>query len=93
MREVTRTAPERPEGYLFLARGLLQETAPLDEIQALVEKGLSLAETPDTRALGYFVLADVYNRQHRPDLANEALRKADAYASEIRSKSPATKNP
>ncbi len=92
MREVIRIAPKQPEGYLFLARGLLQESAPIDEIHALVEKGLSLAETPDTRALGFFVLADVYNRKRRPDKANEALRKAEAYASEIRSSSRATKN-
>jgi tetratricopeptide (TPR) repeat protein len=93
MREVIRIAPEQPEGYLFLARGLLLESAPIDGIHALVEKGLSLAETPDTRALGFFVLADVYNRERRPDKANEALRKAEAHASEIRSKSQAAKNP
>ena len=98
MREVIRIAPNQAEGYLFLARGLLLQSstdpksAPIDEIHALVEKGLSLAETPDTRALGFFVLADVYNRQRRPDKANEALRKAEAYASEIRSRSPATTN-
>ncbi len=92
MREVIRIAPKQPEGYLFLARGLLLESAPIDEVHALVEKGLSLAETPDTRALGYFVLADLYNRMRRPDKANEALRKAEAYASEIRLRSPATRN-
>lgn len=93
MREVVRIAPEQPEGYLFLARGLLlQESPPIDEIHALVEKGLSLARTPDTLALGFFVLADVYNRKHRPDKANEALRKAEAYASETRSRSQSTKN-
>jgi tetratricopeptide (TPR) repeat protein len=121
MREVIRIAPEQPEGYLFLARGLLRESstraegepeaspgaraagagphgtnrkpAALDEIQALVEKGLSLAKTPDTRALGYFVLADVYHRLNRPDKASEALRQAEAYAAEIRSRSRETKNP
>ncbi|MGH9388990.1 MAG: tetratricopeptide repeat protein, partial [Vicinamibacteria bacterium] len=93
MREVVRIAPKQPEGYLFLARGLLLESAPIDEIQALVETGLSLAQTPETRALGFFVLADVYNRKHRPDLASEALEKANAYASETRSRSPETKNP
>jgi tetratricopeptide (TPR) repeat protein len=92
MREVTRIAPNRPEGYLFTARALLQESVDIDEIHALVEKGLSLADTPDTRALGFFVLADVYNRMRRPDKANEALRNANAHASEIRSKSQATKN-
>jgi tetratricopeptide (TPR) repeat protein len=93
MREVMRIAPNRAEGYLFTARGLLQESADIDEIHALVEKGLSLADAPDTRALGFFVLADVYNRMRRPDKANEALRSANAHASEIRSKSQATKNP
>ena len=44
MREVIRIAPSRPEGYLFLARGLLHESAPLDEVQALTEKGLTLAD-------------------------------------------------
>jgi tetratricopeptide (TPR) repeat protein len=93
MREVIRVAPEQPEGHLFLARGLLLESAPLEEVQAHVEKGLSLAKTPDTRALGYFVLADVYNRLRRPDEANEALQRAEAYAAEMRSRSPRTKNP
>jgi arylsulfatase A-like enzyme/tetratricopeptide (TPR) repeat protein len=93
MREVIRIAPEQPEGYLFLARGLLLESAPLEEVQAHVEKGLSLAKTPDTRALGYFVLADLYNRLRRPDKANEALQKAEAYAAEIRSRSQRTKDP
>ena len=36
---------------------------PLDEVQAEVEKGLSLAETSELKALGYFLLADVYNRR------------------------------
>jgi hypothetical protein len=80
MREVVRLAPKQPEGYLFLARGLLHEGAPMDEVQALVEKGLSLARTSETRALGFFLLADVYNRKGRPDAANDALRRARAEA-------------
>jgi arylsulfatase A-like enzyme/predicted Zn-dependent protease len=92
MREVVELAPKRPEGYLFLARGLLQESASIDEIQALVEKGLSLARTPDTRALGFFLLADVYNRRGRPDEASAALRKAEAYAPATRSRSHATES-
>jgi len=92
MREVIRIAPNQPEAYLFLARGLLLERAAIDEIQALVEKGLSLARASDTRALGFFLLADVYNRKHQPDKANEALRRADAYASATRSRSHATQS-
>ena len=76
MREVIRIAPKQPEGYLFLARGLLHETAPLDEVQRLAEKGLSLAKTPDLKALGWFLMADVFNRRHQPDKVSVALRNA-----------------
>jgi len=85
MREVIRIAPKRPEGYLFLARGLMQEPGAIDEVQGLVEKGLARAEAPDLKALGYFLLADVYNRRHEPEKMNEALRRAQGYASAARS--------
>jgi len=76
MREVVRIAPKRPEGYLFLARALLQQSAPLGEVQALAEQGLTLARTPELKALGWFVMADVFNRRHQPDKVNIALRNA-----------------
>jgi tetratricopeptide (TPR) repeat protein len=87
MREVVRIAPTRPEGYLFLARGLLQEAAPVEEVQALVERGLSLARAPDLQALGYFLLADVFSRKGQPEQVSEALKKAERYASATRSRS------
>ena len=80
MREVIRLAPKQPEGYLFLARGLLQESASVETVQELVEKGLSLAQAADLKALGWLLLADVYNRKKQPDKMNEALQKARAYA-------------
>ena len=73
MREVVRIAPRRPEGYLFAARGLLHESAPLDDVQSLAEKGLSLARTPELKALGWFLMADVYSRRHQPDNVTRAL--------------------
>jgi arylsulfatase A-like enzyme/tetratricopeptide (TPR) repeat protein len=79
MREVVRIAPKQPEGYLFLARGLLQESAPLDQVQGLAEKGLSLAQAADLKALGWLLLADVFNRRRQPEQMNEALRKARSY--------------
>jgi choline-sulfatase len=79
MREVVKIAPQQPEGYLFLARGLLLEEAPLDEVKDLLEKGLSLAEKSELKALGYFLLADFYNRQHLPQKMNEALQKANSF--------------
>jgi len=79
MREVVRLAPQLPQGYLFEARGLLKTDAPIAGVQSLVEKGLSLAETPDMKALGWLLLADVFNRRQQPEKMAEALRKADSY--------------
>jgi choline-sulfatase len=81
MREVVKITPKLAEGHLLLARGLLYEDVPLDEIQAEIENGLSLAETNELRALGYFLLADIYNRRQEPEKMNEALKKANAFKS------------
>jgi len=81
MREVVRIAPRRPEGYLFAARGLLHESAPLDDVQSLAEKGLALARTPELKALGWFLMADVYSRRQQPDNVTRALRNARIQAS------------
>jgi choline-sulfatase len=93
MREVVRIAPRQPEGYLFLARGLLQESAPIEQVQALVEKGLSLAQAPDHKALGWLLMADVYNRKGQPEKVNEALRQAESYRSARPAPRPATLKP
>jgi len=79
MRAVVKLAPQLPQGYLFEARGLLKTNAAIDEVQPLVEKGLSLAETADMKALGWLLLADVYSRRQQPEKVAEALRKADSY--------------
>jgi len=81
MREVIAIAPNRAEGYLFLARGLLGEPGSLQEVQSLVEQGLSVARTSDLKAFGYFLLADVYNREHQPDKMQAALEKANSFKS------------
>jgi arylsulfatase A-like enzyme/tetratricopeptide (TPR) repeat protein len=79
MREVARLAPQRAEGHLFLARGLLLEGSPLDEIEALARKGLTLARADDARALGWLLLADVHTRRGQPASAQEAVRNARQY--------------
>jgi len=79
MREVVRIAPRRAEGYLFLARGLLIENAPVAEVREMAEKGLSLAIASDLKAFGWFLLADIYNRENLPEKVNEALAKANSY--------------
>jgi len=82
MREIVRIAPKLPEGHLFLARGLLFEPVNLQEIQTLVEQGISLAKTPDLQALGYFLLADIYSRKNQPAKVKQALEKATFYKSQ-----------
>jgi len=84
MREVVRIAPKNAAGYLFLARGLLQEKANTDEILDLTEQGLSLAKTPEYKAMGYFMLADVYDRRNEPQMVRKALAKANEYKTKIR---------
>ena len=79
LREVVKLTPKLAEGHLLLARGLLYEDVPLDEIQKEVELGLSLAETTELKALGYFLLADIFNRRHEPEKMNDALRKANSF--------------
>ncbi|MBN2205830.1 MAG: sulfatase-like hydrolase/transferase [Candidatus Aminicenantes bacterium] len=80
MREVVSIAPKQAEGHLFLARGLLAEPGtPLEEIRGLVDKGLELAKTDELKALGYFLLADIYHRMGQPDRVRAALEKANAY--------------
>jgi arylsulfatase A-like enzyme/Tfp pilus assembly protein PilF len=88
MREVIRIAPKRAEGYLFLARGLLHERSALDEVQGLVEKGLTLATTPDTKALGWFLMADVFERRQQPDKVAFALKNAAAARASLETASP-----
>ncbi len=89
MREVIRIAPKQPEGYLFLARGLLHESSgSLDVVQSLAERGLSLARTPDLKALGWFLMADVFSRRHQPENVERALRNARLQASAATRESP-----
>ncbi|OGD21191.1 MAG: hypothetical protein A2W03_10465 [Candidatus Aminicenantes bacterium RBG_16_63_16] len=81
MREVVKLTPKLAEGHLLLARGLLYEPVPLEDVKAHVATGLTLAETPELKALGYFLMADIYNREHRTEKMNEALQKANSYRS------------
>lgn len=81
IREVVKLTPNLAEGRLMLARSLLYEDVPLDDVQAEVEEGLALAETNELKALGYFLLADIYSRRRQPEKVKEALKKANAFKS------------
>ncbi len=83
MKEVVRIAPQNPLGRLFLARGLLRKGIDNDDVLDMVRQGLSFARTTEQKALGYFLLADLYNRRNQPQIAREALEKADAFKSQL----------
>ena len=82
MEKVIEIAPDRPKGYLFLARGLLAEPGQLDRAHELVDTGLSLADTAELKALGYFLLADIYTRKGQQSRVAEALEKAKSFAAQ-----------
>ncbi len=79
MENVMKTAPEQAEGYLFLARGKLLRNDHPEEILELVKTGLSKAKTSELKALGYFLLADVYSRLGQPARVQQALALANQY--------------
>jgi arylsulfatase A-like enzyme/Flp pilus assembly protein TadD len=79
MEKVIELAPEEAEGYLFYARGkLLRQDSP-EDILKLINTGLSLAKTSELKALGYYLLADVYNRLGESQKVEEALARANQY--------------
>jgi len=76
MEKVVELAPDEAKGYLFLARGLINQAGELDRAHDLVNRGLALAEAGELKALGYFLLADIYSRKGQRDRVDETLEKA-----------------
>ncbi len=61
------------EGHLFLAKLYLEMGQHLDEAITLAKKGVELDPRSEFAPLGYYILADIYNRQGRhEDAAREA---------------------
>ncbi|MGB9893941.1 MAG: tetratricopeptide repeat protein, partial [Candidatus Saccharicenans sp.] len=79
MEKVMKTAPNEAEGYLFYARGKLLMNGDPGQILEVINSGLSKARTSELKALGYFLLADVYNRLGQQERVREALVKAKYY--------------
>lgn len=79
MKKVMEVSPGEAEGYLFYARGLLLKGDEPQNILPLINKGLERARTSELKALGYFLLADVYNRLGQPEKVREALSRANNF--------------
>ena len=86
--QMQRLIKEDPAGarpYLLLARILLGRPDQLAEVERLAHAGLERAKEPDLKALGYFLLADVYSREGRRRELDEAVRKGEHYRGLIKS--------
>lgn len=79
LRELLKANPDEPRANLFLARALLARSASPEEALPFVKEGLDTSTAPELKALGYFLLADIYSRQGRHAELEEALRNARTY--------------
>ena len=85
MRTLIKDDPSGPRPYLLLAQTLLDQPGRLGEVESLAHAGLERAKEPDLKALGYFLLADVYSREGRRTELQNAVRMGEHYKSLIRS--------
>jgi len=67
--------PEFPLTYFYLARVNLNRHQNYEEAVALVKKGIELKPDPPDLPLGYFLLADLYNRLGQEALSQDYARK------------------
>ena len=83
MRVLIEEVPDKPRAYLYLARIVLAERQDLGEVESLAQAGLDLAEADELKALGYYLLADVYSRQGQQAELQRVLERAKYYRSRI----------
>ncbi len=70
--------PNFPMSYFYLARIYLNRGENYNQAIALVEKGIELNPGPKDLPLGYFLLADLYNRLGQNAKSEEYIRKGRA---------------
>ena len=84
MRTLIEQDPQSARPYLMLGQILLTRSGQLAEVERLAQAGLARAKEPEVKALGYFLLADVYSRQGRRAELRDAVQKGNHYRSLIR---------
>ena len=67
--------PNFPMSYFYLARIYLNRGEKFDEAISLVNKGIELKPGKENLPLGYFLLADLYNRLGNSIKSDEYARK------------------
>jgi len=75
--------PDFPLAYFYLARNHLNRGANYEEALALTKKGLELGPNPADLPLGYFLLADLYNRLGDERQSREFARKGQEAAAAL----------
>jgi arylsulfatase A-like enzyme/predicted Zn-dependent protease len=74
--------PNFPMSYFYLARIYMNRGERFNEAVSLVEKGIELKPVDKDLPLGYFLLADLYNRLGQLAKSEESLRKGKALVQE-----------
>ena len=85
MRTLIAEDPANARPYLVLGQLLLNDASKLPEVEKLARQGLERADQPELKALGYFLLADVFSREGRRGELEEALKRGQYYRSQIKS--------
>jgi len=76
LRKTMEINPDFPMSYFYLARIYLNRSENFEEAIALVKKGIDLKPEKKDLPLGYFLLADLYDRLGNRALSLEYARKA-----------------
>lgn len=84
MRALMAADPEEPRAYYFLGRARLARSAETSEVEGLVRQGLGRSTTPEMKALGYYMLADVYSREGRHAELADAVTQARRWEAQVR---------
>jgi len=80
LRKTIEANPEFPIAYFYLARIHLRRGKDFEEAIALAKKGIDLKPAPADLPLGYFILADLYNRIGDIVQSEEYAKKGEAAA-------------
>jgi len=80
LKKTIEVEPDFPVAYFYLARIRLRRGQDYEEAIALVNKGIELKPVPSELPLGYFLLADLYNRVGDNARSEEYARKGRAAA-------------
>jgi choline-sulfatase len=86
LKKAVEANPRFPMSYLYIARIYLNRGANYQEAITLARKGVDLGPDKSDLALGYFLLADLYNRVGDDARSREFAQKGQALASALKGK-------